>query len=79
MEDINEKEVEELVCPKHGFWAEGGDGVRFGQRQQCGDDKREQVPWEQVPLWNVIVHSASISLHHIFLEGDGIPTVLPHH
>ena len=44
MEDINEKEVEEHVCPKHGFWAEGGDGVRFGQRQQCGDDKREEVP-----------------------------------
>ena len=79
MEDINEEEVEELVHPEHGFWGEGWDGVRLGQRQQCGDDKREQVPWEQVPLWKVMVDSASISLHHIFLEGDGIPTVLPHH
>ena len=79
MEDINEEEVEELVHPEYGFGGEGGDGVRLGQRQQCGDDKREQVPWEQVPLWKVLVHSASIYLHHIFLESDGIPTVLPHH
>ena len=28
---------------------------------------------------DVMAHSASISLHHIFLEGDGIPAVLPHH
>ena len=55
MEDINEEEVDELVCPKHGYWGEGGDGVRLGQRQQCGDDKREQVPWEQVPLWCVMI------------------------
>ena len=55
MEDINEKEVEELVHPEHGFGGEGGDGVRLGQGQQYGDDKREQVPWEQVPLKNVMV------------------------
>ena len=79
MEDINEKEVEELVCPKHGYWADSGNGVRLGQGQQCGDDKREQVPWEQVPLWKVMVDSASISLHHILLEGDGVPAVFPHH
>ena len=79
MEDINKKEVDESVHPEHGLGGEGGDGVRLGQRQQCGDDKREQVPWEQVPLKNVMIDSASISLHHIFLEGDGIPAVLPHH
>ena len=79
MEDIDEEEVEDLVHPEHGFWGESGDGVCLGQGQQYGDDEREQVPWEQVPLKNVMVDSASISLHHIFLEGDGIPTVLPHH
>ena len=68
MEDINEKEVEELVHPEHGFGGEGGDGVRLGQGQQCGDDKREQVPWEQIPLWKVMVYSASILSTYIIFS-----------
>ena len=50
MEDINEEEVKELVCPKHGYWGEGGDGVRLGKGQQGGHHKCEQVPQEQAPL-----------------------------
>ena len=81
MEHVGEEEVDELVDPEDDGGGEGGYVVHLGEGYKCGDANGEHVPRNQASLY--VWFSISIvlvwNLHHILLEGDGIPAVLPHH
>ena len=89
MEDVTEKEVDELVDPEDDGGGEAGYVVQLGEGQEGGHGNCEHVPRYKIPLhgWisiNLCFSQASVSLrtdhlHHVLLEGDGIPAVLPHH
>ena len=81
MEDVSEEEVDELVDPEDYGWGEGGYVVHLGEGYKGGDANGEHVPRNQASLHGWVSMNIVLvwNLHHILLEGYGIPAVLSHH